>query len=523
MVNEFPVAPEGRSGKATCRGRLYSRHQGRCFLAGVISLAGITLSLHFYWGAGQMQQSNSSTGVERRELPTVVRVDSYPPDNDDQESSSFNSRANEAVNQLAEALAIKMAALEIKNRNPDGITLGQAFADFLSVRPLKDRTRRYYSRCFKNIADWSELPIHQIRQHMILDRHRAISQRNGSPVTLANNVMRALRAIVYFAITYYETPSDTPIVNKNPVRILSAVGGWNRDKRRETFVRPHELPRWFAAVQRLSNETARDLMLFLLFTGLRKSEAGGLKWEDVDFRSREFTIRDTKNGDDHTLPMSTFTFELLWKRHAVSPGQYVFHGRRRNGAVGEWSYSHRYVSAQSRVTFTYHDLRRTFLTVADSLNIPKHVIKRLANHKTKDVTDGYLIYTADRLRDVVQQITDKIFEHINTPECDPGLELPPEPENKLAPLGGWVEARILELVAVMANPSVTTMQIHFALWPDESERRVRGSTGATVLRLEKRGYLVMVKRDRDCTKHYALSEAAKRLVEHQPVPAPCQP
>jgi hypothetical protein len=62
---------------------------------------------------------------------------------------------------------------------------------------------------------------------------------------------------------------------------------------------------------------------------------------------------------------------------------------------------------QSGVSFSRHDLRRTFLTIGESLDIGMLTLKRLANHKTQehDVTSGYIIATEDRLRVAANSIT----------------------------------------------------------------------------------------------------------------------
>lgn len=58
-----------------------------------------------------------------------------------------------------------------------------------------------------------------------------------------------------------------------------------------------------------------------------------------------------------------------------------------------------------------HDLRRMFITVAESLDIPAYALKRLLNHKMKnDVTVSYIIADAERLRKPMQQITDVLLK-----------------------------------------------------------------------------------------------------------------
>ena len=54
-------------------------------------------------------------------------------------------------------------------------------------------------------------------------------------------------------------------------------------------------------------------------------------------------------------------------------------------------------------------MRRTFITIAESLDISGYAVKRLVNHKMSgDVTAGYIITDVERLRKPMQKITDFI-------------------------------------------------------------------------------------------------------------------
>ena len=65
------------------------------------------------------------------------------------------------------------------------------------------------------------------------------------------------------------------------------------------------------------------------------------------------------------------------------------------------------------VQFLLHDLRRTFATYADSLEIKHTTIKRLMNHKSNDVTSTHYIHqSTETLRKPMQLITDYILEQI---------------------------------------------------------------------------------------------------------------
>lgn len=168
-------------------------------------------------------------------------------------------------------------------------------------------------------------------------------------------------------------------------------------------------------------ETVGDFLLLLLFTGLRRQEATKLRWANVDLLERTLTIPDPKNHEPLRLPLSSFVYKLLSDRSSRAVNEYVFPGSGVEGYFIEPRAAIQCVIEISGVEFTLHDLRRTFITVADSLDIPAYAIKRLVNHKMRgDVTAGYIVSDVERLRRPMQQITDFI---LNTNHRDAGAEV----------------------------------------------------------------------------------------------------
>lgn len=131
----------------------------------------------------------------------------------------------------------------------------------------------------------------------------------------------------------------------------------------------------------------RHFLTFLLFTGLRRGEASSLKWKDIDFNDRTFTIQKTKNGDPLTLPIGDHIFELLQDRWGhYGNYDYVFPGSGKSGHLAEPKKGIYRVAETTGINFTCHDLRRTFITIAESLDISAYALKRLVNHRVSDVT-----------------------------------------------------------------------------------------------------------------------------------------
>lgn len=221
---------------------------------------------------------------------------------------------------------------------------------------------------------------------MVERRHRQLAETRGEAT--ANLSMRVLRAVFNFAAGKYEDAKGRSFLPENPVKRLSATRAWYRVERRKTVIKAHQLPAWFAAVNALGLSTVRDFLLLLLFTGLRKSEAARLTWDRVDLTGRTLIVTGTKNHDDHVLPLPDYLLALLTRRKAerdalpeADRSRFVFPGDGETGYLIEPRKQIAHVIANSGVTFVMHDLRRSFITLAESLDIPAYALKRLLNHR----------------------------------------------------------------------------------------------------------------------------------------------
>ncbi len=306
--------------------------------------------------------------------------------------------------------------------NNRGITLGKVFNDYLVSRGtnLKENTKKGYASTFYNyLEDWSKKPLTEITRNMVEERHRSITKQ--SP-TRANTVMRQLRAYFNYAMGEYEDTQGRPIFIHNPVSRLSHIKAWNREKRKQTVIKTYDLKRWYSAVMELPShqlnnkqpntaEICRDLFLFILFTGLRRREASTLKWENIDFQDHSLTIENTKNHETHSLPLTRFLLEVLDRRKSDSP--YVFQGTTLDKPLNDPKKQLDKVRKISGVYFNLHDLRRTFITIAESIDINTYALKKLLNHKDqRDVTGGYIITDMERLREPMNKITNYILEQV---------------------------------------------------------------------------------------------------------------
>ncbi|MBN7797759.1 tyrosine-type recombinase/integrase [Parahaliea mediterranea] len=304
-------------------------------------------------------------------------------------------------------------AAEKRAKLAKSVTLEEAFEDYLAThRHLKPGTVHNYRKCIDGcLSTWKTRRLVDISKDMVEAKHRELG---ATAPARANNAMRVLRAVFNHAIAKYEDESGRPTLHFNPVDRLGKVRAWNPVKRRQTLIKPHQLAAWFDATLTLNEETTRDFFHFLLFTGLRKTEAATLEWSDIDFADKTITIADTKNRDPHVLPFSSMLQDLLERRRANGGAAWVFESPKFPGTpLKEPRSATAKVAKEWGYPFTPHDLRRTFITVAEGLDIPHYALKRLLNHRdTNDVTAGYIVSNVERLRAPMQKIADFLIQHI---------------------------------------------------------------------------------------------------------------
>ena len=287
-----------------------------------------------------------------------------------------------------------------------GSTLDEIYKQFLNdaKQRMSDNTLRGYNWHMRShFEDWQRLPLTDITKDMVVKRHQEITESSGK--VSANNALKLIRTLFNHAMI----DNDELL---NPVDILSRKKLWHSNTRRQTIIREHQLPAWYQGVINQPNTTVRDALLFMLFTGLRKMEAFTLKWDDVDLEGKTFRIIHTKNKQELELPLSDYLLAMLKERYAhKGVNEYVFDGTGKEGHLVEPKKVIKVIIEESGVQFMLHDLRRTFITTAERLDISAYALKRLVNHKNgSDVTEGYIIMDVERLREPMQRIADYYYE-----------------------------------------------------------------------------------------------------------------
>lgn len=303
-------------------------------------------------------------------------------------------------------------AMELKKQ----ITLKEIRDAYVKEIDLKDRTikdfERFTTRC---VPSWLNMPIADITETMVKDWY--ITEKRKAPAQ-ADYTRRILNCLFNYAVRWHPD-----VISKNPLKPLRDQKNMLVEaKCRRGHIKVEDFGKWFQAVEKLENDTTRDYLILVALTGLRKGEAESLQWRDVDLRSSVATILiegdKTKNEHPHELPLSRYLKRMLLRRRARVNSEWVFPGSGLTGHLVDPRDAMKIVAKQSGVLnsekkpVTLHDLRRTFSTVANKLDISTYTVKKLLNHKEnkRDVTQShYVQVTQDQMQAAMEKITDYLL------------------------------------------------------------------------------------------------------------------
>lgn len=198
-----------------------------------------------------------------------------------------------------------------------------------------------------------------------------------------------------------------------------------------------------ALLEKLNPVEPMELAVILCATlGLRRGEAVGLSWGDVDFIGNTVNVRHSFDrfrnlkspktaAGARILPLSAFTANALRERHAAQMALYgegpnEFVSSTPEGPVmrpetaiitGEYerrvnpdSFSRWWRENRERLgvpTTTLHDLRHSFLSIAAQQGVHPSVMQKLAGHNSPKITlDIYTHVNMDQQRQAMNAMQD---------------------------------------------------------------------------------------------------------------------
>lgn len=300
-----------------------------------------------------------------------------------------------------------------------GKTVGNVFDAYITARDLKSKTKQDYTNAFKRyFADWKDRPIREITRQDAEDRFVAL--RDGSGLATAAKSFRIISAVFKFALA--DEVDGERLITENPADVIKQKGYKRTVKRRTRFLEDDEIAKlihfdltvkdWPETPTHGITDQGINFTMLLLYSGLRRSEGLRLRWQDINWTKKHLVVHDTKNKTDHYIPLSRLITGTLKRqqqyleRIGKEASPWVFPAIRGEGHMTEPKSQLKKIAEATGIKFGFHDLRRTFATHAEANGVAFELIKRALNHKSRSVTEGYIITQIDTLRPVFDAVAD---------------------------------------------------------------------------------------------------------------------
>jgi len=255
------------------------------------------------------------------------------------------------------------------------------------------------------LGHWFQRKLSDITKQEIQALHEKIRSENG--LYQANRLLARVHIIYNKAIEWgWE--------GVNPATGIKKF----KEKSRDRFLHPDELPRFFESLDMEQNDTIRDYIYVSLFTGVRKTNVMEMKWEDLYLERKEWLVPDTKNGDPLRVHLVESVIELLQKRRAsYGSGEWVFPGTGATGHLMEpkmgWK---RILDRADLKNLRIHDLRRTLGSWQAATGANSFMIGRSLGHKSTQSTAVYARLNLDPVRDSVEKATQAMLQTVKRNE-----------------------------------------------------------------------------------------------------------
>lgn len=279
------------------------------------------------------------------------------------------------------------------NKNPydidtKTITLKQIYDDWSKRHfdKVSLHSKRAYISAFKKCEHLYEMPFIELKTKHFQDIVNPMKS-----VSTAQMFRNVIKMLYQYAIkndiiekdysVFIEMPNVKKKQNKKPFTIEEINLLWNHQE-----------------------NDARDVLLILLYTGMRISEVLKMEIKNIYLEDR-YMIGGLKTeaGLNRTIPIHKKIVPIIEKR---LNNKYLFQGVK-SGNKYDYSYMSILISKVFKnlnIDHTIHETRHTFISQADRLELNKITLKKIVGHSVKanDITND--IYTHKNKEDVIEFI-----------------------------------------------------------------------------------------------------------------------
>lgn len=262
------------------------------------------------------------------------------------------------------------------------VTLADVMVDFIEIyaKP-KNRTWKAQQSTLRKFHPIADKPIAEISRSDIVKALDLIAV-SGAPAG-ANHAMAVIKKLFAWA-------ADRGVI---PVHPLAGMKAPARPRSRDRVLTDEEIVAFWRASADLGFPFGPAYHLLLL-TGQRRGEVTGMRWSHINFDRGVWTIPASvaKNGRAHEVPLSTAAMAIIETIPRFEGSDYLFTTTGFTPISGFGRTKDRLDLAMRTTDWWTHDLRRTAASGMARIGVAPHVIEKVLNHVTGQISGVAAVY-----------------------------------------------------------------------------------------------------------------------------------
>ena len=325
------------------------------------------------------------------ERSRILTIGEYSPDLSLEEANQRLSMAKLALKNKIDPGELKQQSLSGEKAKP---LIPELVTEYLERHAkIEKKTWREDQRMLEKdvLPRWKYKKVADIDTQdivMLLDKveRRSVSARN--------HLQTVLGRMFKFAVSNRHFIPQSPCIDIDRVK----------EAPRDRHLKDNEIPIFWSKLKDATmSGYMKTALKILLVTGQRRGELAHARWEHIDLKAAEWYMPETKNGTDHTVPLSVMAVELFKRlRKETRESAYALPSphlqiKSRRTPIDDKPIAERSLTralAKNREHFgldhfTVHDLRRTVVTQMRKLKIDQRTIDEVINHLPPKIVRTY--------------------------------------------------------------------------------------------------------------------------------------
>ena len=211
----------------------------------------------------------------------------------------------------------------------------------------------------------------------------------GNKPIAANRALALVKTVCRWGVRKHHLDSDPAKDIKKPAA----------ESERVVFISRAELDKLYGALDAHPDTAGANAIKLLVWTGCRKREVIGARWDQFDLERGLFQKGVTKSGREVFIPLDPLALDLLREMKRAATSEWLFPSRTKKDISRDdvrrvW-YAAR--AAIGRGELHVHDIRHFYSTALLEAGAAPHLIAPMLGHRTTAMTQRYAHIHADHL------------------------------------------------------------------------------------------------------------------------------